>query len=243
MFKIIVVAGPAENYIERCLQSILDQKEEFKVQVVLDPFGDKTYEQAKKYECDNIKVILNDKVNRALCNTVKGIQLLDCSDEDIIASIDGDDWLYSNQPLSIVKKHYDSNPNLLLTYGSWVGYPDEKCSTNCYPYLKEHFEKGLRHYDWRGTHLKTFKYKIWKHVKDQDLKDTQGIYFSTSWDMAMMWPMMEMAGYHRILYIPEPLYIYNKEGPYNDFKLRLKEQMFYADYIAAMKPYGFKESF
>jgi len=54
MFKIIIVGGPAEGYIERCLQSVLSQPEYFQAQVVLDPVGDKTYEQAKKYECDRI---------------------------------------------------------------------------------------------------------------------------------------------------------------------------------------------
>ena len=53
MFKIVVVGGPAENYIERCIKSILSQTEKFDAQIVLDPVGDDTYIRAKKYECDN----------------------------------------------------------------------------------------------------------------------------------------------------------------------------------------------
>jgi hypothetical protein len=84
---------------------------------------------------------------------------------------------------------------------------------------------------------------VWKFVEERDLKDINGKFFKVAWDMAMMWPMLEMAGYHRALFISEPLYVYNMETLFNDFKLRVKEQMFYSDYIAAMKPYSYRENF
>jgi len=242
MFKIVVVGGPAEKYVERCMESILSQKEEFQAQVVLDPVGDNTYELAKKYECDKLKVTFSSNRVYALPNIIRSINLLDCSDEDVIVTVDADDWLYSSATLSKVKQRYDQDPNLLVTYGSWKGFPDHSCRTNCRPYSAEEFRKGLRHYDWKGTHLRTFKYKVWKHVNHEDLKDAKGDYFKTSWDIAMMWPMLEMAGYHRTLFINEPLYVYNMETPFNDFKLYLSQQMYLCDYMAAMKPYLYKES-
>jgi len=242
MFKIVVVGGPAEKYVERCMESILSQKEEFQAQVVLDPIGDNTYELAKKYECDKLKVTLSSNRVYALPNIIRSINLLDCSEEDVIVTVDADDWLYSSESLTKVKQRYDRDPNLLVTYGSWRGFPDPNYKTNCRPYSAEEFRNGLRRYDWKGTHLRTFKYRVWKHVNHDDLKDAKGNYFKTSWDIAMMWPMLEMAGYHRTLFINEPLYVYNMETPFNDFKLYLSQQMSLCDYMAAMKPYLYKES-
>lgn len=243
MFKVIVVGWQAEDYIKKCLESILTQTEEAQIHVVLDPGDDKTYEQAKEYECDILKVSLNDKRLYALENIVNGIKLLSCKDEDVIVTVDADDWLSSDMSLSTVKRYYDNRPDLLLTYGSWMGYPNPTCKTNCFPYKEEEFKSGIRRFDWRGTHLRTFKYKLWKFVEEKDFKDINVKFFRVAWDMAMMWPMLEMAGYHRTLFISEPLYVYNMETPFNDFKLRVKEQMFYTDYMAKMTPYSYKENF
>jgi glycosyltransferase involved in cell wall biosynthesis len=243
MFKVIVVGWQAEDYIKRCLESILTQTEKVQIQVVLDPGEDKTYEQAKGYECDILKVSLNENRLYALENIINGIRLLNCEDEDVVVTVDADDWLSSDMSLSTVKRYYDNRPDLLLTYGSWMGYPNPTCSTNCSSYKEEEFKLGIRHFNWRGTHLRTFKYKVWKFVEERDLKDINGKFFKVAWDMAMMWPMLEMAGYHRALFISEPLYVYNMETLFNDFKLRFKEQMFYSDYIAAMKPYSYRENF
>ena len=157
MFKIIIVGGPAEGYIERCLQSVLSQPEYFQAQVVLDPVGDKTYEQAKKYECDRIKVHLNDTRMFAIPNIIKCIELLKPSYNDVLITLDADDWFSSSQVLSILNKYYTKNPELLVTYCSWVSYPDPNSPTNCHPYTQEDFNTTLRHKDWRGTHLRTFK--------------------------------------------------------------------------------------
>lgn len=237
MFKIVVVGGPAEKYIDRCLQSILSQTEAFEAQVVLDPVGDDTYLLAKKYECGNLKVILNDQQDYAMQNIVKGIELLKCSYDDIIVTVDADDWFASNEALSIVRRYYDQDPELLVTYGSWVGYPDPNCATNCAPYLRHEFDSGLRNFSWRGTHLRTLKYKVWQNIQNKDLRDNDGKYLKTAWDMAFMIPALEMAGYDRSKYIPEKIYTYNKETPFNDEKMRYKQQLFDAAYINSKKKY------
>ena len=56
-----------------------------------------------------------------------------------------------------------------------------------------------------------------------------------------MWPMIEMAGVHRVRYIPEVLYNYNQETPFNDAKVRLQQQMNLTTYIAEKTPYPYAE--
>jgi glycosyltransferase involved in cell wall biosynthesis len=244
MFKIVVIGGYAEKYIEKCLTSICTQTEkDWKVQVLLDPVGDKTYEKALPFASDKISIKLNNTRQYGMHNIIDCINLLDPEDEDIIATVDADDWLFLSNSLEIVKNKYLENKNLLITHGSWVGYPNASCPTNNGAYSREDFERGLRKVDWRATHLRTFKYKVWKYVRDADLRNYDGRYYTVSWDIAMMWPMLEMAGYDRILFINEPMYVYNSETPYNDYKVDLRFQMSNERYLASLTPYLYREHF
>ena len=99
----------------------------------------------------------------------------------------------------------------------------------------------MRRGPWRGSHLRTFKFKLWKLLKDSDLRGSDGKFYDCAWDLEFMWPMLEMAGYHRTKWISERIYVYNQETAFNDAKLYLKEQMFLTNYMAAMPPYPYVE--
>jgi hypothetical protein len=164
-------------------------------------------------------------------------------DEDIMVTLDADDWLHNSDVFSIVKSYYDKYPDILLTHGSWVGYPFPNATTNNAPYTEEEFKGNIRKIPWRASHLRTFKYKLWKKVKDEDLRDGQGNYYESAWDLAMMWPMLEMAGFSRVKFIPEKLLVYNMENPNGDTRLRVRQQMYYTDYLARKTPYERVEKF
>ncbi|MBD3260720.1 MAG: glycosyltransferase [Candidatus Altiarchaeales archaeon] len=242
MFKIVIVGGPAEGYIQRNLKQLLNQfEQDWEACVILDPVGDKTYEQAKAFESDKIKVILNDERLYALPNIIKSINEMHPSDDDIIATVDADDWLTHEDSLGIVKRAYDAQDDLMLTYGSWVSYPNSYANTNTKePYKEEDF-KNIRKAPFRASHIRTFKYRVWKHIDQEDFKDDDGNMFRVAWDLSFMWPMLEMAGFHRTKYIPHKVYTYNQETPHNDAKLYLRQQMFYTDYQAARPSYSYKE--
>jgi hypothetical protein len=55
--------------------------------------------------------------------------------------------------------------------------------------------------------------------------------------------MLEMAGFDRVKFIPEKLYVYNMENPCSDSRLRINQQIAYAKYIAGMKPYSRVKTF
>lgn len=245
MFKILIVGAYAEAYIKRCLTMLMSQEcGDWEAQVVLDPVEhDKTYENAKQFECEKVHVFKNEKRMFAIPNLLKAAEMLNCSGDDILVLLDADDWFYNRKALSIVKSYYESNPDLLLTHGSWVSYPDHTTITNNYPYTEKDFEKGVRRVDWRASHLRTMKYKVWKRIQEKDLLDPRGGYFKVAWDLALMWPAIEMAGINRIKFIPEVLYVYNEETPFNDKKKHLIEQMMVTDYIARQKPYDYVETF
>ena len=246
MFKVALVGGPAEAYIDLCINSWLNQKNvDFQIQVILDSIeGDKTAEKALKYNGidPRINVKVNDVRQYAIPNFLDAFKMMNPVDEDILVMADADDWAYSDYSLAIVKSYYDRQVNLSLTHGSWTSYPNSNANTNNAAYSEQDFAIGIRHVPWRGSHLRTFKYKVWKYLKEEDLKDQNGEFFKVSWDLCCIWPLLETLGFHRIKFIPEILYVYNQETPFNDGKLYLQEQMRLTDYIAALPPYPYIEN-
>lgn len=245
MFRIVIVGWKAEPYIERCLNSVLMQTiQDWTACVVLDPTEDRTTELAESFVTTNprFNVISNSTRMYAIPNIIQSINEQRPSDDDIIVTLDGDDWFSGSNTLEIVKRYYDRNPELLVTHGSWIPYPNPRANTNNGPYTADDWSKGIRQVPWKASHLRTFKYKVWKHIKDEDLRGIDGEYFKVAWDLAIIFPMMEMAGQQRVQYISERIYTYNYETPYGDGKLRLREQEDTAHYISSKKPYDFIES-
>jgi hypothetical protein len=229
------------------MQSINHQTcQDWRCCVVLDPVGDKTFEKASAYASDRIDVLLNAKQMFALPNIIRSINMMSPKDDDIIVTVDADDWLYSYDntnpwtSLDIVKSYYDKDPNLCLTHGSWYSFPDTSANTNNCAYGRAEFDGNIRKTPWRASHLRTFKYKLWKNINVEDLKDEKGEFYMSAWDCAFGWPMLEMAGYDRIKFIPEHIYTYNQETEFNDAKVRGRQQMYYTDYLADQPQYKYK---
>jgi glycosyltransferase involved in cell wall biosynthesis len=244
MFRVVIIGWSIEKYIERCLNSVIDQiEQDWTACVIIDPCNDRSLEIANSIanKDSRIKVFGNQKQLYATANIIRSITEQSPLDDDIIVTLDGDDWFTDSNTLSIIKKYYTQSSDLLVTHGSWVSYPDPSARTNNAPYSKEDWEKGIRRVNWRASHLRTFKYKVWKCVDHKDLIGPDGLYARVAWDLAIMFPMLEMAGPNRVKFVYERVYTYNQETPYNDSKMRLREQMFFADFFAAKKPYEYKE--
>ena len=240
MFRIAVPTWNTERYIAKSLSSVLIQKENnYTCCVVVDPSTDKTDYIVKETigKDPRFKIITNGVQKYALANIIDSINYQSPEDDDIIVLLDGDDWLINDNVLSIIKGYYDRDPSLLVTHGSWVAYPNPNAITNNAPYTEEDFRNNIRKVSWRASHLRTFKYKVWKKIKDSDFRDENNNYFRSAWDLAIMWPILEMATYKRVKFVPDILYVYNQETPYGDGHMRLREQMYLTDYIAGMKPY------
>jgi len=239
-FVLVVVAGPAENYIEKCLESIISQdRDDWVASVVLDRVGDKTVKKAYAYAGDKIRIHVNDKRMLACHNRKLAIDLIDMDDEDIIVIIDGDDWFSCDHVLSFLYEQYNGT-NTLLTHGSFISHPYRGKEKKNKKYDAKDF-KNLRKNTWHCSHLLTMKYKLWKHVEDESLRDKNGNYYDMASDLALMIPALEMAGLERVKFIPEILLVYNRESAYSDSKVNRKNQIAMANEIRAKKPYQYKE--
>jgi hypothetical protein len=139
--------------------------------------------------------------------------------EDVIVMLDADDWLYDSTALSTVAHAYNK-PGTLLTYGSYEALSGTPSRFNGAYKPSER----VRQAKWRGSHLKTFKVKLWMHLPSRYLMGRDGKFLPTCYDLAVMMPLMEMAGLARCVHIPQVLYVYNDQNPANDHKVNREQQ-------------------
>tara|TARA_R110002020_G_scaffold94270_2_gene227049 strand:- start:1523 stop:3142 length:1620 start_codon:yes stop_codon:yes gene_type:complete len=226
-FHFIIPGYNVTNWIERLVSSIQRQEyENYSVTYIDDMSTDNTSIVYQELTSNNkkFKIIENKKKNYALKNISNAIDSLkDSQKEDVIIVLDADDWLSSPQVLSYLNSVYQDD-DCWMTYGSYMYYPfgDEGVEPSDYP--EEIIKNNMyREDDWRATHLRTFKKKLWVEINQQDFIDEDGEYYKMAYDQAMMLPMLEMAR-EKAKYIPEILHVYNRANALNVDKIKQQQQ-------------------
>ena len=120
--KIIVPVYNCEKWISNTITSIkLQTYEDFECCIINDMSTDNTVDVIR----DSIgldrrfKFIDNTEKKYALKNIYDGIKFISSNDEDILITVDGDDWLADNQVLKTVNNVYESTA-CLMTYGNFM---------------------------------------------------------------------------------------------------------------------------
>ena len=240
LFNIIIPVFNSEKYIKKCLNSIIKQTyKNYQVNVIDDCSTDYSYELAleicNRYE--NFDICKNPRRLGALNNINKLLSLnIEAPSKTINILVDGDDYLYSGDVLDILYEKY-LNTNCLITYGSHLS--SKGIQGKKYPHLIRKLNL-YRKYFWYASHLKTFRHDLWLSINKSDLLTHNGNYFSVASDLAIMFPMLEMAG-DRQEFIKEILYVYNDKNPISDHKIRRKEQILAAKEIREKKRYKAKK--
>ena len=239
-FNIIVPVYNSEKYLEKCINSIIKQSfKNFQVKIGDDCSTDSTFEIASKI-CENYQnfdIFKNSRRLGALNNISKllGLSVKDPS-KTIDILIDGDDYLYSGDVLSIICEKY-LKTNCLITYGSHLS--SKGVQGKKYPWFIRNFNL-YRKYFWYASHLRTFRHDLWLSMNPNDLLDKNGQYFPVAWDLAIMFPLLEMAG-SRQEFMQDLLYVYNDQNPISDHIIRRKEQILVAKEIRSKKRYKEKK--
>ncbi|MBL1408202.1 glycosyltransferase family 2 protein [Sphingobacterium faecale] len=157
----------------------------------------------------NITKIINAKRKYALQNILDVLLKQHIGDEDIICLLDADDRLPHKYVLSILHSLYQ-NRLILLTYGSMQHLNGHRRFGNSY--TEEEFE-NLRKSPWKSSHMRTFRYSLFKELIRQDpnlynLRDAEGQILRMPYDMALLFPLMELAGYEHTKFINTIMYEY-----------------------------------
>ena len=237
--KIVIPLYNAEKWLPKCIKSLkMQDYEHFECFLVDDMSSDDSYSVAKRAigTDKRFKLVKNKKKRYALGNISKTIEKANCKDNDVIILIDGDDWLASSYSLSTLACAYDKK-DCLMTYGSYVYNPTGQRGVEPSEYPDEVIKNNLFREDaWRASHLRSFRYSLWKNLNQDDLKDKEGKYYAMAYDQAIMLPLLEMAS-TKSKYIEETLYVYNKENPLNVDKIKAQQQFDIAQEIRAKDPY------
>lgn len=203
-------------YIKECLRSIQAQTyKNWIATLCLDAPTDNSYEKAIKFiEDQRIRVFRNKKRLGVAHNLIETINLASPSDDDILVIVDADDSIVP-KALEIVNKEYCKNQNLQLTYGSYRRMDlNGKRTKTSKPYKNN---ISVRKQDWRGSHLKTIKYSLFKHIPKDYFKKTEKktgnvVWFQAASDLALMLPCFDLIGADRYKthtkWIKKPIYNY-----------------------------------
>jgi len=233
--KLIVIVIPSYNnkeWYKHNLESVLSQNySNFYVIYTDDCSPDSTGELVEQYlmekDKDNKVYLIKNTTRRgALHNLYTMIHM--CPDDAIIATLDGDDWFPDNQVLSRLNNTYASD-EIWLTYGQFQLYPSKICgwASPMPDYIVEN--NAFRDFQHLPTHLRTFYAWLFKKIKLQDLLYL-GKFYPMTWDMAMMFPMIEMAG-ERHQFISDIMYIYNDANSISDHHVSRQLQAYLAQII------------
>ena len=227
--KIVIITPTynASKYIERCIQSVITQDYDNYLMIVIDDYSDdNTFELAKKYESDKVKIIRNTENKGAVRNQIETINNF-CKRDDIVMFLDGDDSLVNdNQIFHFYNNLYDATTE--FTYGScWSMVDNIPLVSQPYPeQIKK--EKKYRSYkfNWNMpyTHLRTFKAYLLENVNENKFKDEKEKWYKAGGDGSIFYTLIEKCKPEKIKVVQDIVYNYNDTHPLNDYKINAKEQ-------------------
>ena len=187
-FIIIIPFYNAGAYIRECIDFVLMQTYTNWLAICTD---DHSEDGSSELIPDDPRIIrrYNSHHTRQLANTYYAIVQsgIEYDDDDILCILDGDDRLLEPRSLEIVAEIYSQNPNCLMTYGQYIRSSGKL--GHCKPYTQHEFY-ALRQKSFRTSHLRTFKWRVYKEFLRQDpdllsYKDQNGSFLR--W--RLIWPL------------------------------------------------------
>jgi len=197
-----------------------------------------THPLLKNTKCKNITLWQSGNRRTALENIHNGIMKF-CTDvDDLVVLCDGDDRLLHKQSLSNLNQFYNEN-DCWMSWGSCFWSDGSKDFSSQYP--EEEF-KNLRKAPFRVSHLRSFFAGLYSAIRFQDtdyscLKDKNGNFYKSCYDVPMIIPMLEMAGFEKSKHNSNKLYFYNRDNPISDDKVDQKLQSGIHREVLTKKPF------
>jgi len=224
-----------EQYVERCLLSIMSQKhKDFTCYITDDMSTDNTREIVKKTISNDPRFILIENHIKLYQpgNYDQIIRWRAIDGDEICVEVDGDDWLPNPNVFSNIEEVY-KDEKVWMTSGSFK-YHDGRPGfaqppTNFVDVRKQTFTL---------SHMRTWKSWLWKKIDEKDLRDENGNYWNVAGDLSFMFPMFEMSGQEHYRFLPTINYIYNESNPINDHKVNMRNVIETVNKIRNKAPYS-----
>ena len=227
--KIVIISPTynSERYINNCIESVVSQDyDNYEMIVIDDASTDNTYNIAKRWESDKIKVIRNEENKGAVRNQIESIRKY-CKEDDIVMFLDGDDsFINDNEILHFYNNLYDGTTE--FTYGSCYSMVDRipLIAQNYPEEIKQKKEYRKYKFNWNMpyTHLRTFKAGLLNDIDDSNFQDENKNWYKAGGDGSIFYSLIEQADPDKVKVVSDILYNYNDINPLNDYKINGDEQ-------------------
>ena len=227
--KIVIISPTynSEKYISNCIESVVSQDyDNYEIIVIDDASTDNTYNIAKQWESDKIKVIRNEENKGAVRNQIESIRKY-CKEDDIVMFLDGDDsFINDNEILHFYNNLYDGTTE--FTYGSCYSMVDRipLIAQNYPEEIKQKKEYRKYKFNWNMpyTHLRTFKAGLLNDIDDSNFQDENKNWYKAGGDGSIFYSLIEQADPDKVKVVSDIIYNYNDINPLNDYKINGDEQ-------------------
>ncbi len=233
------VEAEGKNWIEKNLESVFIQTNpNWTLCYVNNCSTDGTGEVAEQYAqkrgmLQKCRFINNPQNKGALANLYTVIS--ECPEHTVVVLLDGDDELFDDKVLDVVANEYRHH-KAWMTYGSFIVSPSGARGLCRHIPAKVMKKRLFRQYRFVTSHLRTFYAKLFQRIKKEDLMH-DGKFFGGGWDLAILFPMLEMASKGHVRYIRKTLYKWNSSNPLSDCRQHSDEQGETNKLVRAQPPY------
>jgi glycosyltransferase involved in cell wall biosynthesis len=218
--KLIVPFYNPGDFLRKCIASIKTQDyDNFETIFVDDCSTDGAWDLLP--HDDEKSICKRNEVRKTALENIHDAIMDNCDKDDIVVLLDGDDWLQRKNSLSYINDFFNEH-DCWIMYGqaSWTN--GQKGIAR--PYENESEFNNMRNKPFYVSHIRCFRAGLYHKIQEQDenfscMKDSNGEFYKMTYDVAIMYPIMEMAGYERTKYNDKALYVYNKHNPISDDKV------------------------
>jgi glycosyltransferase involved in cell wall biosynthesis len=218
-FHVVIPCYNCEKYIEKCLKSLQAQTfTDWNGLVADDASSDKTAHMVRLVSAKDDRIALRVGEERAwlMGNTLNALKHLDIAPNDVVAILDGDDWIMPDCLEKIWNAHLQ---------GFDLVYTNEDIDGQNHSIAAPLITSApVRKQSWCFSQLRSFKGYLFNLLDNNTFLDRNGHYFRAAGDLALYMPMAELVGPEKIHYIPERLYHYRVHETCN-FKIMRDEQL------------------
>ena len=221
-FSIISVGRNNEKWLKQHIDSVKSQTFTDYEHIIIDDASDDKSVDVIRDNSDKQKTKVFVRKERAYSarNHILGMKQ---AKGDIIILLDGDDWFYSDNVLNYINDVYEKE-QCLATYGSWVH--KNNLSNKNYTKHPTHAATDVRNIKcWYFSHLRTFKRELLSAVNGMDIFDEYGEVVNYAPDVVLLTGIYEFAlKFGKVIYVEEPLVVYNSNTGFNEGHLYGFEQ-------------------
>ncbi len=216
--RVVVPFHNAGCFLDNCVASLLSQDYgHFEVLFIDDGSTDGCW---KEIPNDPRFEVLHNDSRQGGAYSLHTALTQSMEPDTIVVILDGDDCFACRDALT----HIDG---LYRATDCWVTYGQFRYSNGAYgiakPYASREAFSHARDV-WYAAAPRTFRVGLYHRLGELDpdysfMKDANGQWFTSTMDMALIYPIIEVAGYDRVCFNDRPIYVYNVDNPLNVHKV------------------------